>query len=39
MNDTQRADIKAILWGGLVAGTVDIFAASLISQLSPFLIM
>jgi hypothetical protein len=39
MNDTQRADLKAILWGGLVAGTVDIFAASLISQLSPLLIM
>ena len=39
MNDTQRADLKAILWGGLVAGTVDIFAASLITLLSPLLIM
>ncbi len=39
MNDTQRADLKAILWGGLVAGTVDIFAASLITLLSPLLIL
>ena len=38
MNDTQRAVFKAILWGGLVAGTIDIFAASLISLLSPLLI-
>jgi hypothetical protein len=39
MTDSQRAMLKAILWGGLVAGTVDIFAASLISMLSPLLIM
>ena len=39
MTDSQRAMIKAILWGGLVAGSVDIFAASLISLLSPLLIM
>jgi|SRR5882724_5746645 len=39
MNDMQRTAFKAILWGGLVAGTIDIFAASLISQLSPLLIM
>lgn len=30
---------QAILWGGLVAGSIDIFAASLINQLSPLLIM
>jgi len=39
MTENQRAMIKAILWGGLVAGSVDIFAASLISLLSPLLIM
>jgi hypothetical protein len=39
MTDSQRTMLKAILWGGLVAGTVDIFAASLISMLSPLLIM
>ena len=39
MTESQRAMIRAILWGGLVAGTVDIFAASLISLLSPLLIM
>jgi hypothetical protein len=39
MNATQRADLQAILSGGLVAGTVDIFAASLINLVSPLLIM
>ena len=39
MTESQRAMIKAILWGGLVGGTVDIFSASLISMLSPLLIM
>jgi len=39
MTDIRRDMFKAILWGGLVAGTIDIFAASLISQLSPLLIM
>ena len=39
MSDDQRAVIKAILLGGLVGGTVDIFSASLISLLSPLLIM
>ena len=39
MNDQQRAMLKAILWGGLVGGTIDIFSASLISLLSPLLIM
>mgnify|MGYP001547174289 FL=1 len=31
--------LPAILWGGLVAGTIDIGAASLISGLDPVLIM
>jgi hypothetical protein len=39
MTDNQRAMMKAILWGGLVGGTVDIFSASLITLLSPLLIM
>ena len=39
MTESQRAMIKAILWGGLVGGTIDIFSASLISLLSPLLIM
>lgn len=39
MTQNQRAMIKAILLGGLVGGTVDIFSASLISFLSPLLIM
>jgi hypothetical protein len=39
MTDSQRAMIKVILLGGLVAGTVDIFAAALINLLSPLLIM
>ena len=39
MTDSQRAILKAILVGGLVAGTVDIFAAALITALSPLLIM
>lgn len=39
MTESQRAMSKAILWGGLVGGTIDIFSASLISLLSPLLIM
>src|SRR5690348_2787859 len=39
MTDSQRAMLKAILWGGLVGGTIDVFSASLISMLSPLLIM
>lgn len=39
MNADHRATLNAILLGGLIAGTVDIFAASLISLLSPLLIM
>lgn len=29
----------AALWGGVIAGTVDIFAASLITQLNPLVVM
>lgn len=39
MTGNQRAMIKAILVGGLVGGTIDIFSASLITLLSPLLIM
>ncbi len=39
MNPPRRSLRKAILWGGLVAGTVDIGAASLINWLSPVFIM
>lgn len=39
MTQNQRAMMKAILWGGLLGGTIDIFSASLISLLSPLLIM
>ncbi|HEY3644327.1 MAG TPA: hypothetical protein VGM16_03230, partial [Gammaproteobacteria bacterium] len=39
MTDSQRGMLKAILWGGLLGGTIDIFSASLISLLSPLLIM
>jgi len=36
---TQRATLKAILWGGLLASSVDVFAASLIFQLNPVVIL
>ena len=39
MNPLRRPLQKAILWGGVVAGTVDIGAASLINWLSPVFIM
>jgi hypothetical protein len=39
MTDNQRAMMKAILWGGLVGSTIDIFSAALITLLSPLLIM
>lgn len=39
MTDSQRAMLKAILWGGLVASTLDVFAASLIAFVSPLLIL
>ena len=39
MTDSQRAMLKAILWGGLIASSVDVFSASLINLLSPLLIL
>jgi hypothetical protein len=39
MTQNQRATIKAILLGGLVAGTLDIFAASTIYLASPLIIL
>ncbi|MBV9571840.1 MAG: hypothetical protein JO056_11420 [Alphaproteobacteria bacterium] len=35
----RRSDLKAIVLGGLVAGTIDIGAASLITMLSPVFIL
>jgi len=35
----RRSDLKAILLGGLIAGTIDIGAAALINLLSPIFIM
>lgn len=39
MTVTQRGVLKAIVWGGLLASSVDIFAASLIFQSSPIVIL
>ena len=39
MSEMQRAMLKAIFWGGLVAASVDIFAASLIFQANPVVIL
>lgn len=39
MNPAPRSTPKAILWGGFVAGTIDIGAASVINWLSPVIIM
>ena len=39
MPDQRRADLRAILLGGLIAGTIDIGAAALINGLSPVTIM
>jgi len=39
MTENQRSMMKAILWASLLGGTIDIFSASLISLLSPLLIM
>jgi hypothetical protein len=38
-NSNYSGVLPAILWGGLVAGTIDIGAAALITQLSPIFIM
>jgi len=39
MPSTRRSALAAILWGGFIAGTVDIGAASLISGYSPVVIL
>ncbi|RAO77547.1 YqhR family membrane protein [Dyella jiangningensis] len=39
MPSTRRSPLAAILWGGFIAGTVDIGAASLISGYSPVVIL
>ncbi len=39
MNTTARSPTASILLGGLIAGTLDIGAASLISWLSPVFIL
>ena len=39
MPSTRHSTLAAILWGGFVAGTVDIGAASLISGYSPIVIL
>ncbi len=39
MNPAPRSIPQAILWGGFVAGTIDIGAASVINWLNPVIIM
>ena len=39
MTDSPRTTGAAIAWGGLVAGTVDIAAASLINMIDPLVIL
>ncbi|MGH8426692.1 MAG: hypothetical protein ACRES7_01750 [Gammaproteobacteria bacterium] len=39
MNDRRRSPLKAILYGGFIAGTIDIGAAALINWLSPVVIL
>lgn len=39
MNDTRRALLKATLWGGLLASTIDVFAASTISWVNPLRVL
>ena len=39
MTDSPRTTAAAIAWGGLVAGTVDIGAASLINMIGPLVIL
>jgi hypothetical protein len=39
MPSTRHSTLAAILWGGFIAGTVDIGAASLISGYSPIVIL
>jgi len=39
MTDTRSSTLIAILYGGFIAGTIDIGAASLINGISPFIIL
>lgn len=39
MNATHSSMLTAVAWGGLVAGTVDIGAASLINGINPMIIL
>jgi uncharacterized membrane protein YagU involved in acid resistance len=39
MNEARHSKGAAIFWGGLVAGTIDIGAASLINMINPLIIL
>ncbi len=39
MDLTRRSILKAVLWGGLIAGSVDVISPSLIYMVSPLLIL
>jgi uncharacterized membrane protein YagU involved in acid resistance len=39
MKNTRMSPLAAVLFGGLLAGTVDVFAASLINLVSPLIIL
>ncbi len=39
MNSASRSTVERMLWGGLIAGTIDIGAASIINWLSPVVIL
>ena len=39
MSNPRNPALSAILWGGLVAGSIDIGAASLINWINPFIIL
>jgi uncharacterized membrane protein YagU involved in acid resistance len=39
MHPDRRAVLKAVLWGGLIAGSLDVFAASLINLIGPLVIL
>jgi uncharacterized membrane protein YagU involved in acid resistance len=39
MDLTRRSTLKAVVWGGLIAGSVDVLSPSLIYMVSPLLIL
>jgi uncharacterized membrane protein YagU involved in acid resistance len=39
MDRIRRRTVEAILWGGLIAGSIDVFAASTIYLVSPLIIL